>query len=194
MEILKILALVCLAVAGAAVSIAKLDPSNRKKAPRTLRLSEAGNKYEEEDRRFEAKLFGSLGPGIVKHFYTKVVGITQENENGRVRETLLSRCKQFDFLQLVTERSNSVDSNAIAVCLKDGTRLGYLNSRTAEGIARDLAEGVVWLACVKFRKLPKRPRNGCLVLCMIKRTDSFVGAHGAKRMSHLGVSKMSNTV
>ena len=79
-----------------------------------------------------------MGSEIANHFYTKLVGITQTNEDGTVREKLIPKCKPFEFVDVVWESKNKHDPTAVAIRKKRGPRLGYLNSRTAEEVATSI--------------------------------------------------------
>jgi hypothetical protein len=181
LDIFIILVIVCIAVAAVAFVLSKIGRRLSRRSFLPPRGASSKSRYEEEDRAFEASLSKHVGRHAARHFFTKVVGITHRNEDGTVRETLLRHCKQFDFLHLVPELKEPHDPYPISVRLKDGRCLGFLNSRTAEEIRLDMQHGAVWLACVKFRKLPRKPRNGCLVLCMMKMTDEWVAVRARKK-------------
>lgn len=123
--------------------------------------------YAEEDARFENELSRRV-PDMERHFYTKVVGITFENQQGVTGEMLIGYCKQFDFLQLVPEPNNRFDPNAVAVCLDDGSCIGHLDARTAGEISRSIKRGYQWRACVKLAQRATARRHGCVVLCLIE--------------------------
>jgi len=70
-------------------------------------------------------------------FYTKLSGVTFENEDGESRQNLIRNCRQGDELLLIREPDNKFDSNAIAVY----TSGGFLKKRKAIGwLSADLAE------------------------------------------------------
>ncbi len=133
--------------------------------------------YDAEDAAFESVLARRMGPHITGHFFTKVVGITFKNEDGIIGQDLIPHCKQLDFLKLVPEPDNPYDRDAISVRLEDGRRIGYLNRRTAQEITSDIQRGAVWLACVKFTKLPSKTKNGCLVLCLIQMNEAWIASN-----------------
>jgi hypothetical protein len=119
--------------------------------------------YAAEDKRFDDAILKAVGSNIDKHFYTKLVGITHENEDGTLRESLIATCKPFDPLEVVWEPNNRYDPNAIAIHKTNGRMLGYLNSRTAEEVARSMKRGTVWQACVngiaEIKGQARVPRN-----------------------------------
>jgi len=165
------IAIVALLVILVALATAALRP-DKSTAPETSQssVSSDDNLYAEEDAQFENELSKRV-PDIAERFYTKVVGITFENEQGITGEMLIGYCKQFDFLQLVPEPNNHFDPSAIAVCLEDRSRIGHLASRTAQEISRDIKRGCQWRACVKLAKRASSRRRGCLVLCLIRTVD-----------------------
>ena len=79
----------------------------------------------------------------VARFNTKVVGVTFEN-----RQSALASLEAGVELSLVRHPSNEYDSNAIAVELKDGTQLGFLNRHLARRIAPVMDEGIEYDAAV----------------------------------------------
>ncbi len=79
----------------------------------------------------------------VARFNTKVVGVTFEN-----RQSVLASLEAGVELSLVRRPSNEYDPNAIAVELKDGTQLGFLNRHLARRIAPVMDEGIEYDAAV----------------------------------------------
>lgn len=76
-------------------------------------------------------------------FNTKVVGVTFEN-----RQDVLKGLEAGVELELVREPGNEYDANAIAVQLRDGSRLGHLNRHLAAQLAPVMDSGVEYDACV----------------------------------------------
>lgn len=79
----------------------------------------------------------------VARFNTKVVGVTYEN-----RQDVLSTLEVGVELVLRHDAHNEYDPNAIAVTLRDGTQLGYLNKHLAKQLAPVMDSGVVYDAAV----------------------------------------------
>lgn len=79
----------------------------------------------------------------VARFNTKIVGVTFEN-----RQSALASLEAGVELSLVRRPTNEYDPNAIAVELKDGTQLGFLNRHLARRIAPVMDEGVEYDAAV----------------------------------------------
>ncbi len=64
---------------------------------------------------------------------SKVVGVSQNNDNGESRQEIIKReVAEDDQLGLELEPDNVYDRNAVKVLSKEGNQIGYLN--------RDLAE------------------------------------------------------
>jgi hypothetical protein len=51
----------------------------------------------------------------LRHFFTKVAGVSHENRNGTSRQEIISRCRQWEQLRFMREHENPVDANAVAV-------------------------------------------------------------------------------
>jgi hypothetical protein len=131
-----------------------------------------------EDDEFEDALLKVMGPHIEKYFYSKVVGITFRNADGSIRESLVGTVERFEFVELIWERENPYDANAIAVHKEGGPQLGYLNRRTAEEVVRSIRKNqAVWLACVKWAQPRTRNKHACLVVCLMKMTEQWAKAH-----------------
>jgi hypothetical protein len=131
----------------------------------------AENPYAAEDKKFDDAILKMMGSEIAYHFYTKLVGITQKNEDGTIREKLIPKCKPFEFVDVAWESDNRNDAKAVAIRKKHGPRLGYLNSGTAEEVATSMKRGKEWRACVKMAKPKKKFWHGCLVICLMQLKD-----------------------
>jgi hypothetical protein len=75
-------------------------------------------------------------------FFTKIVGVTHPNKDGKSRQRLIAKCRVGETLVLVREPDNPVDSNAIRVVRLNGEQLGYIPAHVAaNGLAKDLDSG-----------------------------------------------------
>jgi len=81
-------------------------------------------------------------------FYTKVVGVTANNNDGYSRQNLIRRfVKPGDVLFLIREKDNSYDSNAIAVhvvpieTIDQDDQIGYLSREVAAELAPKMDRG-----------------------------------------------------
>jgi hypothetical protein len=74
--------------------------------------------------------------GWEQTFRVKVVGVTYRNKDGSDRQKIISNCKKGEIINLVREKNNSHDKNAIAVVSQNGNMIGYLpsDSRLADHI------------------------------------------------------------
>jgi hypothetical protein len=124
-----ILAIATVLFGAVAVYVVVNDGAKKspKRQPRSqARLApHADNPYAAADKKFDDAILKMVGSEIADHFYTKLVGITQANEDGTVRETLIPKCKPFEFVDVVWESKNKHDPNAVAIRKKRGPRLGY---------------------------------------------------------------------
>ena len=77
----------------------------------------------------------------VRHFHTKVVGVTYRNDDGTHRQDIVVTLQPRQPLRLVHQPDNRKDSNAIAVMTRRGQQVGYLRSELAASVAEDLQEG-----------------------------------------------------
>ena len=78
---------------------------------------------------------GNKHTSSVRHFFSKVVGVTHRNTDGSDRQAIIAKCQPFETLDLVHEDENPVDANAIAVRRSNGDQLGYLPAPLAADIA-----------------------------------------------------------
>lgn len=78
----------------------------------------------------------------VRHFHTKVAGVSYQNENGTSRQAIARRCAAWEKLKLVHDDENPHDSNAIQVLRENGQQLGFLPAYLAAEVAAGNAEGM----------------------------------------------------
>jgi len=60
----------------------------------------------------------------VRHFHTKVVGVSHENDDGSSRQAIIRKCKPLEKLDLDHDEGNPHDPNAVRVCRENGGQLG----------------------------------------------------------------------
>src|SRR5215470_3215511 len=70
----------------------------------------------------------------VRHFHTKIAGVTHRNRDGSDRQELIRECQVFEPLDLEHEAVNPHDPNAVRVLRKTGEQLGYLRAELAADI------------------------------------------------------------
>lgn len=85
----------------------------------------------------------------MRHFHTKVVGVTKRNDDGSSRQQILSTCSAGEALVLDSEPENPYDQNAIKVLRQNGQQLGYLKTELAEQVADEAASGFTFTVFVK---------------------------------------------
>jgi len=83
------------------------------------------------------------GVAEASSFMTKVVGVTYGE-----RQQVLGALVEGEVLQVVREKSNPVDENAIAVMRSTGEQLGYLRRQIAVALAPLMDDGVAYQAQV----------------------------------------------
>ena len=74
-------------------------------------------------------------------FFTKVRGVTMENDDGSDRQTIISRCRAGERLYLDHQSDNPHDPNAVMVIRGTGEQLGYLSRAVAARLAPVLDAG-----------------------------------------------------
>jgi hypothetical protein len=87
-------------------------------------------------------------PEFDHHIFTEVAGVTFNNRDGTVRQTILAICKPLDRLLLKHEPDNPVSQTAIAILRETGEQIGYLNSRLGEDTCKRLQKGERWIGFI----------------------------------------------
>ena len=79
----------------------------------------------------------------MRSFFTKIVGVSFENENGSLRQDLISELDSVPCtLTLMREADNPHDCNAIAIFDPKGRQLGYLSRSIAIQMAKLIDSGI----------------------------------------------------
>ena len=68
---------------------------------------------------------------VIKHFFTKVAGVTHDNEDGTSRQGILKECSPGEILTLACEPDNPHSKWAVKVCRDNGEQIGYLSDHIA---------------------------------------------------------------
>ncbi len=111
----------------------------------------------------------------IRHFFTKVVGVTQNNADGTWRQMVVGECQPGEPLRLVADPGNAYDENAIKVLRKSGEQIGYLSKELAEELSAKILEGCMYVAAVARITEPLHGGwHGCNLL--IFEADSSVSA------------------
>ncbi len=70
-------------------------------------------------------------------FFSKVAGVTFEDDDGKNRQKILKQCRVVEEIKLKL-KPKPEHKNAVAVLRKNGEQIGYLPWETAEGLAPDI--------------------------------------------------------
>ena len=87
--------------------------------------------------------------GEIRHFHSKVVGVSHKNDDGSSRQSHIKKCSLFESLLLDHEEDNAHDPNAVRVLRSNGRQLGYLDARLAEEIVKKSAKGYRFATLIK---------------------------------------------
>jgi HIRAN domain len=93
------------------------------------------------------------------HFFTKVVGVTFDNDDGSSRQSLIPRCDLLERLQLDHDEDSPHDPNAVRVLRQSGEQLGHLRRRLAAEVVAKTAKGYRYGVFVKDITGGGRGRN-----------------------------------
>ncbi len=77
-------------------------------------------------------------------FFTKIVGTTFVENS----QNMLSRLNQGDKLEVIRERDNLVDPNAISIYFGD-QKLGYISARIAKKLATEIDYGIKYMVTIE---------------------------------------------
>jgi hypothetical protein len=92
---------------------------------------------------------GQTGYRPVRHFHTKIVGVSHRNPDGSERQRLIRDCQVLETLELDHEESNPNDPNAVRVLRKTGQQLGYLRAELAAEIVSKAKSGYRFVVFIK---------------------------------------------
>lgn len=101
-------------------------------------------------------------------FFTKIVGSTFCNG-----QELISKLKHNDVLNLVREKDNKFDPNAIAVLNMDFKKLGFIPKDTAVGLAKEMDNNKIVDAHVSEVTGGGTKNIGCNILIEIYKKDNM---------------------
>jgi hypothetical protein len=82
----------------------------------------------------------------VRHFFTKVLGVTHANDDGSSRQKVIQRLVPPEKLELIHDDENPFDPNAVKVCRANGDQVGWLAADLAEEVMSRSAEGCRYAA------------------------------------------------
>ena len=111
----------------------------------------------------------------VKHFHTKVRGVTYNNGFWTSRQSIIQNCRVGELLQLVRDRE---DRDNLRVCRRRGEQIGWIEDSLAEDISEWLDDG--FLVVVKISALTGgdywggKPTRGVNLLIEVFESQSAV--------------------
>jgi hypothetical protein len=85
----------------------------------------------------------------IKHFISKVAGVTKSNKDRQSRQAILKTCKIGEKLVLERVKDNPADPNEVRVCRANGQQLGCLEPQLAEEFIADAKQGDHYMVFVE---------------------------------------------
>lgn len=85
----------------------------------------------------------------VKHFHSKIVGVTHKNADGSSRQAIIGKCTPLEKLTLENDEHNPHDPNAVMVLRSNGKQLGFMNTTLASEIVSKSQRGYRYAVFVK---------------------------------------------
>ena len=104
--------------------------------------------FEREERlkrqdRLSSYSEGTTSRANVRHIYSKVYGVTRENEDGSSRQRIILGCSPGEELAIEPEPDNPVDENALKIVRRNGEQIGYVKAELASELRHKLRDGWV---------------------------------------------------
>jgi hypothetical protein len=105
----------------------------------------------------------------IRHFFTKVAGVSHKNRDGTRRQRILANCIPLEQLVLIHEDENPFDPNAIAVKRQNGEQIGYLRAELATEVAENNKLGYKYTAFITMITggADDSPTLGCNLLVIV---------------------------
>lgn len=116
-------------------------------------------------------------PGV-RHFFTKVVGVTYLNRDGTSRQEAIACMQPGEWLSLEYEPDNPYSDHAVAVFRQSGHQIGYVPDDLAEALLQSVRAGKTFQCCaadVTGGRGRKRALGVNLLLIVVD-TDTAVSA------------------
>jgi hypothetical protein len=108
---------------------------------------------------------------VERLFYSKLAGASYPNLDGSSRMAVLEQCEPGEELKLKTGTAPQYP-DSIAVCRKDGSQLGYLESLLAGEVKRNMASGGRWRCFLQRPTFaPDSKKLVGAALCMVRLED-----------------------
>jgi ribulose bisphosphate carboxylase small subunit len=129
----------------------------------------------------------------IRHFFSKVVGVTQNNADGSWRQMAVGRCQPGEPLRFVADPGNPYDENAIKVLRSSGEQLGYLNKELAEQLNAKTLEGYKYVVAVaSVTETLHGGWHGCNILIIEADPDVSLAALEEFAVAHVGELVQAN--
>jgi len=120
------------------------------------------------EKRLPQKKSKSSRKGRVRHFFTKVVGVTHTNNDGTNRQDIIDMCEEDERLVLEHQRDIPDHPYAIRVSRQSGEQLGYLRSGMGEEIVPKLEKGYKYISFVENITGGRRGKSrGCNIVIIV---------------------------
>jgi hypothetical protein len=145
--------------------------------------------HDAADEEFEATIAETIPVHAQeKAFYVKVRGTSHRNSDRTSRTRIIGECSPFESIALLPQPDDPEFPNAIRVCrVNTHEQLGFLESRLAEEISRDMEKnGPRWAAF--FRRKTQHPESGRTVgavIRLIRLSEQFIAESDTVRLSQL---------
>jgi hypothetical protein len=109
----------------------------------------------------------------LRHLFTKIAGVTFQNDDGSERQEIISRCRISEPLSLRHQRDNGFSEYATAVCRVNGEQLGYLPEFLAEQICEEVEAGFSVQGILKNRTggTADKPARGVNIIVFLFASD-----------------------
>lgn len=122
--------------------------ARQKAADQAAKRAQREELRREESRRRQAEYRQELR---LRHLFTKIAGVTFQNDDGSERQEIISRCRVAEPLSLRHQRDNGFSEYATAVRRVNGEQLGYLPEFLAEQICEEVEAGFSTQGILKNR-------------------------------------------
>lgn len=102
----------------------------------------------------------------VRHFHTKIVGVTFNNDDGSSRQKIIKRCAANEPLVFRHDSNNPHDPNTVQVLRTDDQQIGHLNADLAAEVVHESAKGALYTPFIANITGPRR-RHGVNILIIV---------------------------
>jgi hypothetical protein len=109
----------------------------------------------------------------LRHIFTKVAGVTFQNDDDSERQDIIARCRIAETLSLRHRRDHGFSEYATAVCRVNGEQLGYLPESLAEQVCEEVEAGFSVQGILKNRTggTADKPTRGVNIIVFLFASD-----------------------